>query len=333
MEFTGERLVPGAEGLEDLYLEHMSRYVLAEGLVAGKRVLDVGCGCGYGAHYLALSGAGEVVGVDISQEAVEYAAARYAYPGLTYRVMDCRRLPAQQPYDLITCFELIEHVDDDRAAVDSLAAALSEDGLCLISTPNADTYVAGGEGGSNPFHCREYRRDEFERLLRTRFAGVRLLEQRWVDAMLISPAAGAVEEATPSRGASSLLPADTGASRSPESFGPASYFVAICGKSKAAPELDGLPRPLVTCAPNLRYARLKEEYDSRGRWARKIDEEARGKDAIIRRLREEKHDLERRFDERGRWAQGLDAEIREKDELIEKLMSENDELRKAAAAR
>jgi 2-polyprenyl-3-methyl-5-hydroxy-6-metoxy-1,4-benzoquinol methylase len=177
MEFTGERLVPGVEGVEDLYAEHMSRYLLAARLAAGKSVLDVGCGCGYGTHLLAARGAEHALGVDISPDAVEFAARRYARPNLKFEVMDCRLLPRRRDYDLITCFELIEHVEEDVAVVESLAGALAAGGVCLISTPNASTYVAGGEGGTNPYHAREYHESEFKdlrpayRLGGSRFAG------------------------------------------------------------------------------------------------------------------------------------------------------------------
>ena len=111
MEFTGERLVPGVDGLEELYAEHMSRYLLASLLASQRRVLDVGSGCGYGSHLIAAAGAREVVGVDISPEAVDFANGRYSRDGLVYRVMDARRLDLEGSFGLVTCFELIEHVD------------------------------------------------------------------------------------------------------------------------------------------------------------------------------------------------------------------------------
>ena len=75
---------------------------------------------------------------------------------------------------------------------------------------------------------------------------------------------------------------------------------------------------------------LKEEFDRRGRWARRLDEEVREKDALIGRLREEMAELKGEFDERGRWAQDLDKKIKEKDDLISSLKTENEQLRRAA---
>jgi SAM-dependent methyltransferase len=330
MEFTGERLVPGVDGLEELYTEHMSRYLLASLLAGDKRVLDVGCGCGYGTHLIAAAGAREVVGIDISREAIDFANSRYSRDGLVYRVMNARRLGLDGRFGLVTCFELIEHVAEDREVVVSIAALLEEQGVCLISTPNARTYVAGGDGGDNPYHCREYDVEEFEVLLRTAFGGVTMLEQRWTDGILISPPstpAGAGGE----QGAAALLPDEKGTRPEPASYGPAPYFVAACTLSASAELPPALLQPFSAVTASTRYRKLKEEFDQRGRWARSLDEELRAKDEAIGRLREEKAKLEKEFDERGRWAQDLDREVREKSEMINRLMAENEQLRRAAA--
>jgi SAM-dependent methyltransferase len=332
MEFTGERLVPGVEGLEELYAEHMVRYLLAAALCEGRRVLDVGCGCGYGTHLLALAGAAEVLGVDVSPEAIDFAKGHYSLQGLAYRVMDARKLDLDGSFGLVTCFELIEHVDDDMAVVKSMAGLVAEHGICLISTPNAQTYVAGGEGGDNPYHCREYSESEFEGLLKTAFGGVAMLEQHWIDGMLVSPRVPLVRPGRPD-GSLVLLPDDRGGGPEPGSFGPPDYFIAACSNAAAAPMCELLTRPFGALTHNVRYRRLKAEFDRRGRWAKALDEELRGKDAAIGRLREEKAKLEAEFDERGRWAQDLDREKREKDDLINRLMAENEQLRRAAVTR
>jgi protein-L-isoaspartate O-methyltransferase len=72
-EFTGERVIPGEVDI-DLLNEHLARYTFAARLARGKRVLDAGCGAGYGSAELSLS-AHSVVGVDSAAEAVAFARA------------------------------------------------------------------------------------------------------------------------------------------------------------------------------------------------------------------------------------------------------------------
>src|SRR6516225_2643857 len=74
-EFTGERLIPGEVDI-DLLNEHMARYAFAARLVRGKRVLDAGCGAGYGSAALA-EVAESVTAVDVAAVAVDFARAHY----------------------------------------------------------------------------------------------------------------------------------------------------------------------------------------------------------------------------------------------------------------
>jgi 2-polyprenyl-3-methyl-5-hydroxy-6-metoxy-1,4-benzoquinol methylase len=82
MEVTGERYFPSIEG-ENRY-EHMHRYALAREYVAGKNVLDIACGEGYGCALLSETAA-SVAGVDIDPETVEHAIRTYPAPNLTFQ--------------------------------------------------------------------------------------------------------------------------------------------------------------------------------------------------------------------------------------------------------
>ena len=72
LEFTGERYLPGVAG--EIWMEHWHRYHFAASFVAGKRVLDVASGEGYGSALLARTAA-HVTGADLSAEAVAHAIA------------------------------------------------------------------------------------------------------------------------------------------------------------------------------------------------------------------------------------------------------------------
>lgn len=104
--------------------------------LAGKRVLDVGCGAGLLCEPLARLGAA-VTGIDAAPENVEAAKAHAALSGLTidYRAGSVEDLGGDM-FDLVTSLEVVEHVTDPRVFVAGLAAALAPGGLLILSTPN-----------------------------------------------------------------------------------------------------------------------------------------------------------------------------------------------------
>jgi len=73
LEFTGERFIPGVPG--EIWYEHWHRYHFAAPIVAGRNVLDIACGAGYGSALLARSAA-RVTGADISPAALDHARAK-----------------------------------------------------------------------------------------------------------------------------------------------------------------------------------------------------------------------------------------------------------------
>jgi 2-polyprenyl-6-hydroxyphenyl methylase/3-demethylubiquinone-9 3-methyltransferase len=104
--------------------------------LAGKRVLDVGCGAGLLCEPLVRLGA-EVSGVDAAAENVEAAKAHAGGAGLAieYRHGELGALGLGQ-FDLVTSMEVIEHVADKPAFIAQLAAHLAPGGLLVLSTPN-----------------------------------------------------------------------------------------------------------------------------------------------------------------------------------------------------
>jgi SAM-dependent methyltransferase len=158
--------------LRGVIAEHIGRYRFAADSVRGKRVLDVACGSGYGCAILAGTAA-EVVGVDISPEAVAHAASRYAsLKNVRFACGDARRVPVEdERFDVVTSFETIEHLP--AAGIDEylgeLHRVLAPGGRAFVSTPDRDSYSLGGDTG-NPFHLHEFTRDEFLARLGTRFA-------------------------------------------------------------------------------------------------------------------------------------------------------------------
>jgi 2-polyprenyl-3-methyl-5-hydroxy-6-metoxy-1,4-benzoquinol methylase len=171
-----ERLDPDRLAGELVEAEHLLRYHWAAGAVSGLEVLDAGCGTGYGCALMAAAGAKRCVGVDIAEVAIEHARAHQQPDGDTrvqFIVADVTSLPFEDAsFDAVTCFETIEHLDDQRALVAECARVLRPGGLLLVSSPNRDEYPPG-----NPYHVRELTPAELESLLAERFSHVALMRQ------------------------------------------------------------------------------------------------------------------------------------------------------------
>ena len=112
MEFTGERFVPQCQG--EIAAEHYHRYFFASGFVAGKRVLDIASGEGYGTHILAQSAA-HVTGVDISPEAVANATQKYAGDRIAFLQGSAATIPLPDAaVDVVVSFETLEHLSEQE---------------------------------------------------------------------------------------------------------------------------------------------------------------------------------------------------------------------------
>jgi SAM-dependent methyltransferase len=183
-----ERFVPDQMPGDLIEAEHLVRYWWATELAAGRRVLDAACGVGYGTRMLAAGGAREAVGLDIAQDVID-AANGSAPPGVRFVAGDARAMPFDDAeFDLITCFETIEHVADPSAVVAELARVLAPGGILIASSPNPDAYVPG-----NPHHVREFRSDELRELLGRHFPKTEIRRQfDWVTSAIVGDdAAGA----------------------------------------------------------------------------------------------------------------------------------------------
>jgi ubiquinone/menaquinone biosynthesis C-methylase UbiE len=168
---SGERFIPEAMGGQLIEAEHQVRYRHAMQLVKGKAVLDAGCGVGWGTTLLAGAGAASVVGLDIDASALVDASSRT--DDASFVRGDLMKLPfADGRFDVIVCFEAIEHVPDPFAALDELRRVLADDGVLTISSPNPGIYPAG-----NPFHIHEFPPDELQRELLFRFGHATAFQQ------------------------------------------------------------------------------------------------------------------------------------------------------------
>jgi len=161
-----------------LWGEHRSRYHFAAGLVEAKRVLDLACGTGFGAQILIDSGAGSIIAADYSEEALE-TTSKLRTPRTHLLRADGTCLPfADGTFDVITSFETVEHIPNYEGFVADLRRVLSDDGVMIMSTPNA-YYTRPIDGKPvNPYHVYEFTPEEFAELLGKHFSSVELYGQR-----------------------------------------------------------------------------------------------------------------------------------------------------------
>ena len=167
-----ERFAPEEDPGRLIEVEHLSRYTWAAQAAAGRSVLDAGCGTAYGTRLLAAAGARHVTGVDLAAAVLESVAPEMP-DTVTLRAGDLRNLADEDDtYDLVVCFEVIEHFEDPFAVLDELARVLAPSGVLVVSSPNRGVYQEG-----NPHHLHEFTPDELHAALSERMRNVGLLRQ------------------------------------------------------------------------------------------------------------------------------------------------------------
>ncbi len=198
-ELTAERFVPDAQRGEVIEAEHLARYLWASQLAPGRSVLDAGCGLGYGTAILGRAGALTAHGVDIDPAALLRSQELFGEHA-KFGGGDLMNLPTpRDAFDLVVCFEALEHVPDPERALDELQRVVRDGGVVLVSSPNRGVYPAG-----NPFHLREYTSAELEEELGKRFTNVRLMRQNVFLGSVITDDAGMVAEDPETEVAASL---------------------------------------------------------------------------------------------------------------------------------
>lgn len=175
LENTGERYIPWDSDVFTHY-EHLHRYRFAKAFVSGGKVLDLGCGEGYGSHMLSESAAG-VTGLDINPVCVAHASDKYG-TGIKFMAgsMTDIPIPGAHVFDVVVCFEALEHITDHAAMLAEVKRLLTPDGIFIVSTPDKYEY-SDREAYENPFHARELYKEEFIAFLSGGFRHVLLYGQ------------------------------------------------------------------------------------------------------------------------------------------------------------
>lgn len=311
-EFTGERVIPGQVEI-DLMNEHLARYAFAARLARGKRVLDAGCGAGYGSAELAHT-ALSVVGADIAAEAVDFARAHYRLPNLGFEQASCTALPhPDSVFDLVTAFEVIEHLENFGALLLEARRVMAPNGQFIVSTPNKLYYTESrGREGANPFHVHEFEFEEFRSELKRVFPHVSLFLENHVEGVTFQPHEHdhTVE-----------VRVDAGEAAPAESH----FFLAVCAHRPQVgnPTFVYIPRTgNVLREREHHIAALEGELELKNGWLVKaqqdLEEFDRQHQQLLALFREQKEELERS----NHWAESLDRDLKDAGTRIVELQQE-----------
>lgn len=165
-----------------------------------KTILDIGCGSGTLALYLASKG-NYVMGVDISKKAIDVCKRSTRLLGFEktthFSVMDFPQESINKRFEFIICSEVLEHLEDDKAALKEIFSLLKAEGYALLSVPSRNSLFFR-LGLTKNFdkkvgHLRRYDLDEFLKICKN--AGFMIVVSKKNEGVLrnllfINPVAG-----------------------------------------------------------------------------------------------------------------------------------------------
>jgi len=168
IDFNGEFFIPGKAG-ERMEADHMARYHFACKFAQGKSVLDIACGPGYSSPLFIDAGADSYDGVDLNEKLVKYAKYTYGSDCINYNSGDICTFNRGKKFDLITCYETIEHIENYESAIRNLYRLLNPGGKLLISSPNrpitSPLCSSLDDRPANEFHVQEFIPEELISIL------------------------------------------------------------------------------------------------------------------------------------------------------------------------
>lgn len=153
----GERPIEGEDLINSIY-----RYELITPFCKGKRVLDYGCGFGFGTMTLHNRGI-YVEGMEPDLSVVNEASRRFPYANFKQDILNNGQL---NNFDIVACMEVIEHLDDASAFLKRLVRWIPE---FIGSTPNGDKFPM-----LTPYHKKHYKNVELVALFKEYYSEVKI---------------------------------------------------------------------------------------------------------------------------------------------------------------
>lgn len=173
---TPEHLIGNPE-ITLILLTHIKSYELVLPEIKNKTVLDFGCGTGYGSNMLAQD-AKQVVAVDIDEQVIEKARAKYSENNLEFKHINSTsnliKLFPSNYFDVVTSFQVIEHISDVQSYLGYIKYVLKSKGKFFLTTPNAAGRLLPFQRPWNQFHIREYNYKSLSEILRNEFVDIEI---------------------------------------------------------------------------------------------------------------------------------------------------------------
>lgn len=163
---TMERLIPDQVAPDDITGQatlklHLQRYEFAAAHLKPGRLLDIACGVGYGTHLMAEKAKDivEAIGVDLSQETVEYAKQYYGSSRIQFQQHDAMTFADERGFDSIVSVETLEHMPDPVGLVNRLVGLIRSGGVFIASVPTTPSVDV------NPYHLHDFTERSFRSMV------------------------------------------------------------------------------------------------------------------------------------------------------------------------
>lgn len=169
--YSGERILP-EKMFNVTYQQSLVAYEFAARYAEGKTVLDVASGEGYGTSVLGKV-ATKAVGLDYNAQTVSLAGEQYGNANVSYVQGNLFQAPEifhGEKFDVVCCFQTIEHVQDHDAFLKALESVTKPGGVIIVSTPNTDVFHS-----FNPYHVHEVGYEEIRSLFSRHFSNSEIL--------------------------------------------------------------------------------------------------------------------------------------------------------------
>ena len=159
MEFTGERCIVGhvEKRIEE---DHVNRNLFLKPYITkNHNVIDIACGTGFGTKIIS-QWTNNILGVDISTEAISYAKKVYHELNKKFTVGNAVNFSSPTKYDRVVSYETIEHISEYEKVIRNYNKLLITNGLLFISSPNrlitSPNCRELSDKPKNKFHTQEF---------------------------------------------------------------------------------------------------------------------------------------------------------------------------------